>query len=49
MALTYVAAAQSMGLAMANAVATQQRGQLTAQAATIKVLARIAAAVAPTP
>ncbi|KVH57097.1 killing trait family protein [Burkholderia sp. MSMB1072] len=41
MAMTYVAMADSLGLAMQNAVANQQRGQLIANAATTRVLALI--------
>jgi hypothetical protein len=43
MAMTYVAGAQSIGLAMANAVAAQQRGQLTAGTATATIVAMIVA------
>ncbi|WP_230943351.1 RebB family R body protein [Burkholderia cepacia] len=41
MAMTYVAMADSLGLAMGNAVANQQRGQVVADAATVQVLALI--------
>ena len=41
MALTYVAMADSLGLAMANAVSNQQRGQVLADAALAQVLAMI--------
>jgi hypothetical protein len=44
MGMTYVSMADSMGLAMANAVANQQRGQVVADAATVQVLALIIAA-----
>ncbi|MEM9458285.1 MAG: RebB family R body protein [Myxococcota bacterium] len=37
MAMTYVASADSMGLAMHNAVANQQRGQVLATVATTVV------------
>lgn len=43
MGMTYIAGAQSIGLAMANAVAAQQRGQLTAGTATATVVAMIVA------
>ena len=41
MDMTYVAMAGSLGLAMENAVANQQRGQVLAQAALAQVLALI--------
>lgn len=41
MGMTYVAMADSIGLAMENAVANQQRGQVTANAALVQVLALI--------
>ncbi|AEA62618.1 hypothetical protein bgla_2g01380 [Burkholderia gladioli BSR3] len=41
MAMTYVAMADSLGLAMQNAVANQQRGQLIANAAATRILALI--------
>jgi F0F1-type ATP synthase membrane subunit a len=41
MGLTYIAMANSLGLAMQNAVATQQRAQITASAATTIVMAKI--------
>ena len=41
MAMTYVAMADSLGLAMENAVANQQRGQVLAGAAVAQVLALI--------
>lgn len=41
MAMTYVAMADSLSLAMGNAVANQQRGQVIADAATALVLALI--------
>nr|WP_197334486.1 RebB family R body protein [Ralstonia syzygii] len=41
MAMTYLAMADSLGLAMGNAVANQQRGQVIAGAATARVLALI--------
>lgn len=44
MAMTYMAMADSMGLAMANAVAAQQRGQTLGTAALAQVLALIIAA-----
>jgi hypothetical protein len=43
MAMTYVAAAGSIGLAMANAVAAQQRGQVIGLTATTQVVALIIA------
>jgi hypothetical protein len=43
MAMTYIAMAQSIGLAMGNAVAAQQRGQLTGGTATATVVAMIIA------
>lgn len=46
MAMTYVAMAGTVGLAMENAVAAQQRGQVVAGAATVLVLAKIIAAAA---
>jgi hypothetical protein len=39
MGMTYVSMADSLGLAMANAVANQQRGQVVAGAALAQVLA----------
>lgn len=44
MAMTYVAMADSIALAMQNAVSAQQRGQLIAGAATTQVVAMIIAA-----
>ena len=44
MAFTYLASAGSIGLAMENAVAAQQRGQVVAGAATTQVVAMIIAA-----
>ncbi|MEK8030585.1 RebB family R body protein [Ideonella sp. DXS29W] len=41
MGMTYVAMADSLGLAMENAVANQQRGQVLAGAALAQVLALI--------
>lgn len=41
MAMTYLVMADSIGLAMANAVANQQRGQVLAGAALSQVLALI--------
>lgn len=41
MGMTYVAMADSLGLAMENAVASQQRGQVLAGAALAQVLALI--------
>lgn len=41
MGMTYVAAANSFGLALANAAAAQQRGQLLGAAALTQVLALI--------
>lgn len=41
MAMTYVAMADSIGLAMGNAVANQQRGQVLANAAVAQVLTLI--------
>jgi hypothetical protein len=41
MGMTYVAMADSLGLAMENAVANQQRGQVLADAAVAQVLALI--------
>jgi hypothetical protein len=43
MAMTYIAAAESIGLAMENAVSAQQRGQVIAQAALVPILALIIA------
>ena len=43
MGMTYVAMADSIGLAMANAVANQQRGQVVAGAAVTQVVALIIA------
>jgi hypothetical protein len=43
MGMTYVAMAHSIGLAMGNAVASQQRGQVVADAALAQVLAMIIA------
>ncbi|AGK49421.1 killing trait family protein [Burkholderia thailandensis MSMB121] len=43
MAMTYLAMADSIGIAMGNAVANQQRGQVIAGAATTQVLALIIA------
>jgi hypothetical protein len=44
MAMTYVAMADSIGLAMANAAAAQQRGQIIGLTATTEVVAIIIAA-----
>ncbi len=44
MAMTYVSAANSIGLVMSNAASAQQRGQVVAAAALSKVLALIIAA-----
>jgi hypothetical protein len=44
MGMTYVSMADSLGLAMANAVANQQRCQVVADAAVTQVLALIIAA-----
>jgi hypothetical protein len=44
MAMTYVAMADSIGLAMANAAAAQQRGQIIGMTATTEVVAIIIAA-----
>jgi hypothetical protein len=44
MGMTYVAMADSIGLEMANAVASQQRGQVVAGAALVQVLTLIIAA-----
>ena len=41
MAMTYVAAAQSIGLAMENAVSAQQRGQVIGQAILVPILTLI--------
>ncbi len=41
MGMTYVAMADSIGLAMANAVTNQQRGQVLATASVTQVLALI--------
>ena len=41
MAMTYIAMANSIGVAMGNAVTAQQRGQLIGEAATVKVVAVI--------
>jgi hypothetical protein len=41
MAMTYVAMADSIALAMGNAVANQQRGQVIANAALVQVLTLI--------
>lgn len=46
MAMTYVAMAGTVALAMENAVAAQQRGQVVGETATILVLAKIIAAAA---
>jgi hypothetical protein len=43
MGMTYVANAASIGLAMENAVAAQQRGQVIGEAALVQVLAMIIA------
>lgn len=43
MDLTYVAMADSLSLAMGNAAAAQQRGQVVAEAALVQVLALIIA------
>lgn len=43
MAMTYVAAAQSIGLAMENAVSAQQRGQIVGEATLVQILAIIIA------
>ena len=44
MAMTYLAMAETIGLAMENAVAAQQRGQIIGEAATVQVVALIIAA-----
>jgi hypothetical protein len=44
MGMTYIAMANSISLAMENAVAAQQHGQVTGAAATTQVLALIIAA-----
>lgn len=44
MAMTYVAMAGTIALAMENAVAAQQRGQVIGETATVTVLAKILAA-----
>lgn len=44
MGMTYVSMADSLGLAMANAVANQQRSQVVADAAVTQVLVLIIAA-----
>jgi hypothetical protein len=44
MGMVYIAMANSLSLAMENAVATQQRGQVVAGAATTQVLTLIIAA-----
>lgn len=41
MGMTYVAMADSIGMAMGNAVASQQRGQVIEQATLVLVLAMI--------
>ncbi|AJK50280.1 RebB family R body protein [Burkholderia plantarii] len=43
MGMTYLAMADSIALAMANAVASQQRGQVLGEAALAQVLAKILA------
>lgn len=43
MGMTYLAMADSIGLAMENAVAAQQRGQVIGEAATVQVVALIIA------
>ena len=43
MGMTYIAMAMSLGLAMENAVAAQQRGQVIGEAALVQVLALIIA------
>jgi hypothetical protein len=43
MGMTYLAMAGSLGLAMENAVAAQQRGQVIAEAALVKIVAQIIA------
>jgi len=43
MGMTYVAMAASIGLAMENATAAQQRGQVIAEAALVQVLTMIIA------
>jgi hypothetical protein len=48
MGMTYMATAHSLGLAMANATASQQRGQTVADAALGQVLALIISAPART-
>ena len=44
MGMTYIAMAGSISLAMENAVAAQQRGQLVGEAATVQVLTLVIAA-----
>lgn len=44
MGMTYLAMARTMAMAMENAAATQQRGQLIAGTATVQVVALIIAA-----
>jgi len=44
MAMTYVAAANSIGMVMSNAASAQQRGQVVAGAALSKVIVLILAA-----
>jgi hypothetical protein len=46
MSMTYVAMAGTVALAMENAVAAQQRGQVVSGTATVLVLAKIIAAAA---
>lgn len=41
MAMTYLAMANSVGLAMSNAVGAQQRGQAVGEAAAVKVVSII--------
>jgi hypothetical protein len=43
MGMTYLATAASLGLAMENATAAQQRGQVIGEAALVQVLAMIIA------
>jgi hypothetical protein len=43
MGMTYLAMADSIGLAMENAVSAQQRGQVIGEAATVQVVALIIA------
>jgi len=43
MSMTYLAMADSIGLAMENAVSAQQRGQVVGETATVQVVALIIA------